>query len=99
MAIDKNSGKVIWSKDNPHGIATAPVLMKGVLIVGEMEGALRFLDARTGEFLSAFEPGRGVTSRAAVDPRKGEVYFVSYDANIFALRMNWKRHTKDWPWD
>lgn len=99
MALDKASGKLIWSRDNPNGSATAPVIYKGVLIVGEMEGALRFFDARTGEPLGEFEPGRGVTSKASVDPKSGEIYFMSTDANLFALHGNWKRFAKDWPWE
>lgn len=99
MALDKGSGKIIWSRDNPKGTATAPSIYKGVLIVGEMEGALRFHDARTGDFLSKFEPGRGVTSRASVDSRSGAIYFVSADANLFALNGSWKRFAKDWPWE
>ena len=61
--------------------------------------ALKFFDARSGEMISMFEPGRGVTSRASVDPNKGEVYFISADANIFALGAQWKRYAKDWPWE
>lgn len=99
MALDKLSGKILWKRQNPNGIATAPVLYKGVLMVGEMEGALRFMDARSGELLSEFSPGRGVTSRATVDTKTGEVYFMSLDANLFALRANWKRYEKDWPWE
>ena len=99
MAVEKASGKVIWTKDNPRGIGTGPVLYRNVLIIGEMSGALRFLDTRTGDFLGDFAPGRGVTSRAAVDPKKGEVYFVSHDANLYALRVNWKRYARDWPWE
>jgi outer membrane protein assembly factor BamB len=99
MALDKGSGKILWSKDNPRGMATAPTLYKGVLMVGEMEGALRFYDARSGEFLSEFEPGRGVTSKASVDPATGEVYFMSTDANLFALKVSWKRFAKEWAWE
>jgi len=99
MALDKGSGKVLWSRDNPRGIATAPSLYKGVVMVGEMEGALRFLDARTGDFLAEFAPGRGVTSRVTVDSNNGELYFMSTDANLFALRANWKKYAKDWPWE
>lgn len=99
LALDKGSGKVLWSRDNPRGIATAPSLYKGVLMVGEMEGALRFLDARTGDFLTEFAPGRGVTSRVTVDSNTGELYFMSTDANLFALKANWKKHAKDWPWE
>jgi outer membrane protein assembly factor BamB len=99
MAIDKGSGKVIWSKDNRTGIGTAPVVYKGVLLVGEMDGALRFMDARNGDLLNEFSPGRGVTSKVAVDPKTNEVYFMSTDANLFALHVNWKHFAKDWPWE
>lgn len=99
MALDKTSGKILWSKDNRGGIATAPVLYRNVLIVGEMDGALRFLDARNGEQLGEFAPGRGVTSKVAVDQKKGEVYFMSHDANLFALRVNWRKGARDWPWE
>ncbi|MBX3022314.1 MAG: PQQ-binding-like beta-propeller repeat protein [Bdellovibrionales bacterium] len=98
MAVEKATGKVIWQKDNPLGIATSPTLFKGVLMVGEMDGALRFLDPRTGDFLGEFAPGRGVTSRVTVDTKSSEVYFMSTDANLFALQVNWKRYAKDWPW-
>lgn len=99
MAIDKNSGKVLWSHVNPKGISTAPTLFKGVIMVGEYGGALRFLDIRTGDFLAEFAPGRGVTSRATVDRDRGEVYFMSADANLFALNMTWKRKGVGWPWE
>jgi outer membrane protein assembly factor BamB len=99
MALDKASGKVLWSKENPAGIAIGPVLFRNVLMVGEMEGALRFLDVRNGDLLGEFAPGRGVTSRPAIDPKKGEVYFMSHDANLYALRVNWKKYVRDWPWE
>lgn len=99
MCVDKGSGKVVWVRDNPRGIATAPVFYRGVLLVGEMSGALRFLDAADGEPLGSFDPGRGVTSRALVDVKAGEVYFMSLDANLFALRVDWKRYAKDWSWE
>lgn len=99
MALDKGSGKILWTKENPNGIGTAPVLYRNVVVVGEMAGTLRFLDGRSGELLGEFAPGRGVTSRATIDAKKGEVYFVSHDANIYALRVSWRKHAKDWPWE
>lgn len=99
MALDKGSGKVLWSRENPHGISVAPALFKNILLVGEMDGALRFLDTRTGDLLSTFEPGWGVTSRSTVDAKKGEVYFMSMDANLYALRIGWRRFGRSWPWD
>ncbi len=99
LALDKASGKVLWSKENPGGIGTGPVLYRNVLMIGEMEGAMRFLDSRTGELLGEFAPGRGVTSKATVDPKKSEVYFMSHDANLYALRVNWRKYVRDWPWE
>lgn len=98
MALDKGSGKVIW-KRKLNSLGTAPVAYKGTIAVGEMSGALKFFDARTGELVSMFEPGRGVTSKLAVDTSKSEVYFMSVDANVYALDARWKRYAKDWPWD
>ena len=98
-AVDKGSGKILWSKENPRGIATGPVLYKGTLVVGELAGGLRFYDMRNGEILGEFEPGRGVTSRSSVDAKRGEVYFMSHDANLFALRVTWRRYARDWPWE
>ena len=99
MALDKGSGKVLWSHDNPHGISVTPAAFKNVLLVGEMDGGLRFLDSRNGDLLTTFEPGWGVTSRSTIDPKKGEVYFMSMDANLYALRIGWRRFGRGWPWD
>lgn len=99
IAVDKSSGKVIWKHENPSGLATGPVMYKGTLIVGEMDGSLRFLDARTGEYLNEFSPGRGVTSRPTVDQKRGIVYFMSAEANLYALQVGWKRFARDWPWE
>jgi outer membrane protein assembly factor BamB len=99
LAIDKTTGKTIWSKVNPHGISTGPQLWRGVLLVAEMGGALRFLDGRTGEFITTFEPGRGVTSTPYVDKKTNDVYFMSADANLFALRLDWRKAISEWPWE
>lgn len=99
MAIDKVSGKTLWTRANPHGISTAPVAYRNTLVTGEMDGNLRVLDQRTGDLLGEFPPGRGVSSRASTDARRGEVYFMSADANLYALRVGYKRFARDWPWE
>lgn len=99
MALEKHSGKVLWKHQNPDGIGTGPRLYKGILMVGEMDGKLLFYDARSGDLLNSFATGRGITSAASVDGKNGEIYFMSADANLFALRVAWKRFSKDWPWE
>lgn len=98
-ALEKNSGKEFWIKSLDGKIATKPVLYRGLLIFGEYEGKLKFLDARNGELVGVFEPGRGVTSSPLIDAKRNEVYFISADANLFAVRMAWKNPAKNWPWE
>lgn len=99
LAIDKASGKIIWSKPNPNGIGTGLALWRGVLVYGEMDGSLRFLDGRTGEFLTQFDPGRGVTCRPYIDKKTNQVIFTSSDANVYALRLDFRREITEWPWE
>src|SRR5262249_38660079 len=99
LAIDKGSGKIIWSKPNPHGIGTGLGLWRGVLVYGEMEGSLRFLDGQTGKFLTSYDPGRGITARPYIDKKTNQVIFTSNDANVYALKLEFKRNIYDWPWE
>jgi outer membrane protein assembly factor BamB len=99
VAIDRASGKAIWSYDNATGIGTEPVIYRDFLLVGEMNGPINFLDLRTGTLIGKFEPGWGVTSRPVVDDQRSDVYFMSAGANLYALRMSWKRYARIWPWE
>ncbi len=99
IAIDRASGKPIWTHQNASGVSVEPILYKEIVIAGEMNGPLNFLDQRTGAIVGQFEPGWGVTSRAVLDEKLNEVYFMSAGANLYALGMNWKRWTRTWPWE
>lgn len=99
-AVDKKSGKQLWSKDlGPSQYGTRPVLYQGVLAVGEYAGALKFFDNATGKYLGQFEPGRGVTSSPHLEAKSGELFFISADANLFALKLGWKSARPEWPWE
>ena len=99
LALDKDSGKVIWSFSNPIGIGVQPVIYRNMILVGEMQGSLLFLDERDGQLLTAFSPGWGVTSKPVVDAEKNEVYFTSAGANLYSLRLAWRRWAQLWPWE
>ncbi len=98
LALDKDSGKVLWSFQTSTGIAVRPAIYREMVIAGEMRGALVFLDSRTGQKISEFHPGWGVSSEAVVDADKNEVYFMSSGANLYSLRLAWRRWAKTWPW-
>ncbi len=99
QALDKNSGKIIWSQDLLNTVATQPILYRGLLVFGEWAGRLRALDARTGDPVTAFITGRGVTSSITVDPALDRLYVMTIDANLFSLRLRHKMPVERWPWD
>ncbi len=86
LAVEKLTGVVVWSKPTAH-IATRPVLFKNMLLVGEFSGDLKALNLANGDLVTDFAPGRGVNSSLAVDESRNEVYFMSSEANLFALRL------------
>lgn len=92
VAIDKGTGKRIWAHSTSEGIATSASLYKGLVVFGESQGELKFLDSGTGRLIQSFNPGRGIMSPPTVDEKNNLVFFISNEANIYALKVGW-----DWP--
>lgn len=90
LAIDKNSGKIIWTYKLAKGIATQPTLFRGLLFFGESSGSLKALDAKNGQFVQEFHPGLGLMAKPTIDPLTETLYFISNDANLFAIKLYWK---------
>ena len=86
MNVSKNDGKLIWKIQNISGIATEPILHKGMVIVGESQGSLKFFDLMTGVLKTSFEPGRGVMSKPNIDENQN-IYFMSNEANLYGIRI------------
>ncbi|MFV8250312.1 PQQ-binding-like beta-propeller repeat protein [Bdellovibrio bacteriovorus] len=91
QALNKASGGKLWSYKLKDGIATQVRTYKGVLVFGESQGSLRFLDANAGTEVGSFEPGRGILSSPQVDEKAGRVYFISGEANLYAIDAGWIR--------
>lgn len=89
IALDKTTGRLVWSHPVKNGIATQPSMLKGVIVYGESLGSLRFLEANSGRELGHFEPGRGLLSPPAVDGVNNTVYFISNEANLYAIEAKW----------
>ncbi len=98
MALDKGSGKTVWFKNIKRGISTQPVYYKNFLIYGETEGNLVAADANTGEPVAQFAPGRGLIAQPTVDEKTGRIYFVSNNANLFAMKLSYIRPNYLLPW-
>lgn len=88
-ALNKANGDRVWSYKLKQGIATQVSTYKGSLVFGESQGKLMFLDPNTGKELGSMEPGRGILSTPSVDEKKDRVYFISGEANLYAIDAGW----------
>lgn len=88
-ALQKGNGQKLWSYKLKEGIATQVKVYKGLAVFGESQGSLQFLDANTGKSVSSFDPGRGIMSTPLVDDRNNQVYFISGEANVYAMEAKW----------
>ena len=99
IALDKRSGKELWRIKLKKGVASQPKFFRGLIVFGVSRGELRAVDASNGHDVGRYAPGRGVTGTPYLDKETGEVYFISADANLFALKMGWKKIVNTWPWE
>lgn len=94
LCLDQGTGNVIWTYSLKDGMATEIRLYKGLVVFGESQGNVVFLSSQTGQKVGSFEPGRGVMATPSLDEKKSRVYFISGEANLYALEAQWseKRH-------
>ncbi len=98
LAIDKKNGNKLWQYKLNEGIATSPVLYKDYLVIGESQGALKFLNKETGKEAARLSPGRGIFSPIAIDEDKGEFYFLSNSALLYKVKANAYKNQAGSPW-
>jgi len=92
VALKKSTGEKLWTYKSNHGVATSIRLYKGFLLFGESQGGLVFLSPQTGLVRSEFYPGRGILATPQIDEANHQIYFISGEANIYAMEAKW-----DWP--
>jgi outer membrane protein assembly factor BamB len=98
VAVDKHTGKALMTIPLKHGIATQVSLYKNLLVYGESEGSLVIADAQSGAQVAHFDSGQGLVSRPIINESTGETYFISNNANLFALRMGYRKTSDRLPW-
>ena len=98
VALQKSTGQKIWEQPL-RSLGTRPEEFKGLLVVGEFIGRLKFLDMQTGELIREFAPGRGVHSKVTIDKKTGDVFFMSADGNLFHLNIGWSDQRRLWTWE
>lgn len=90
LAINKETGQIIWKYTLPEGIATKVHVYKSLVIFGESQGDLVFLDLISGKKMGSFTPGKGILSSPTVDDKNGKVYFISGEANLYSIKFGWE---------
>ena len=87
LAVAKKDAAILWRRKASDGIFTDPVSYLDLIVAGESQGKLVFLDAASGQLAGSFEPGRGVFSRPTVNDNM--VYFVSGEGNAYGVRAEY----------
>lgn len=99
LSLDKTSGKVLWSYRLKNTLATQPEIYKGLIVFGEYEGDIVALDAESGRPVGKYSTGRGVMGKPTIDGKSGNLYFISVNANLYALKLEWTHTGDKWPWE
>ena len=84
LVVSKSNGALLWENNKIKGVATDPILHKGLVVVGESQGSVLFFDLLSGAQKAHFDPGRGILGRMVSDKNK-RIYFISGEANLYGL--------------
>jgi outer membrane protein assembly factor BamB len=109
MAVDANSGKVLWTTPAPMAVLASPSYASGRLFFGlgngklgkdadQPAGAIWCLDAKSGRRLWEYKVGNCVLGTPAL--MDGNIYFGSTDGFFYCLRQSdgkflWKVNMQD----
>ncbi|NOY44226.1 MAG: PQQ-binding-like beta-propeller repeat protein, partial [Deltaproteobacteria bacterium] len=83
MALRRDNGAVVWRVRPGEGIATAPVLASGAVVVGFSDGPIVTLDPATGAVQGRYVPGPGLHGQPVV--LDGAVVFLSDGSALHVL--------------
>lgn len=89
--LNKETGRKIFSYALSDGLPTGVSFLKGLAVFGESQGAIRFIDSRSGKLIGYLTPGRGIMSVPVVDEKNNYVYFISGEALLYRLEAGWDK--------
>ena len=89
-ALSMRNGRVLWSRQTPHGKMAASPTVAGKLVVAHgMDGNVWLLDRRTGRVRWRFGVGSPIESSPVVVG--GIDYFGAWNGNVYALDLKRRR--------
>ncbi len=98
LEIEESTGKELRAIRLKAGIATQPVLARGLLIFGESEGAVRVVDLGSFKTVAQYQSGEGLLSTPTLDNKGHELWFISSSANLYSLKLSYRRVAERFPW-
>lgn len=86
LALDALSGRVLWESAALEGRSlTAPVFVDGHIALGDYEGYVHLLDARTGEIVGRREVGDTISLPLLAGEQR--IYVMDNDGELDAYRL------------
>ncbi|MBI3880024.1 MAG: PQQ-binding-like beta-propeller repeat protein [Verrucomicrobia bacterium] len=82
-ALNRASGKEVWSFPTQGKVDSSPVVVDGKVVVGSEDGRLYMLSLKDGKELWSHEIGQGLTSSPAV--ASGKVVIGSEDGSVYCF--------------
>ena len=84
-ALDINTGKTVWTfKGNDQGLQNAPTYSEGLVFLGEYNGILDIIDAKTGKRVNGGGAGGSINTPVVKD---GIVYYSSWAGSVNAVQI------------
>jgi outer membrane protein assembly factor BamB len=99
VALDQQTGKLLWSYPVKEGVATKPLILKDLLVFGTSEGPVEILSLLDGKFLNKFSTGWGVSAPISVNTVTNDIYIMSNYGNIYSVNLKWEKPQNQWSWE
>jgi acyl-CoA synthetase len=89
MAVDINSGVVVWKTRLPERIESSATLSAcgSYVAVGCYDGCLYVYEVQCGHLHWTFQTGDVVKSSPCTDPFTGHIWFGSHDHHVYAVNV------------
>lgn len=88
IALDRKSGRVIWSKDFKGGVEAGAVLFKELLFVAANDGTVSALHASSGTQVWSYTSSSENVSAPVLDPSTGLLYFQNSQNILYCLEAD-----------
>jgi outer membrane protein assembly factor BamB len=99
LALDRQTGKELWTFNVKSGVATQPTYYKEMLIFGTSEGAVEIVSSNDGKLIGHYSTGWGVSAPITVNSTTSDIYIMSNYGNIYSVNLKWQRPQQQWPWE